>query len=155
MDSINKIDQTIRTIPINKSKSRNKIPISRRKIYSVERPNRLGNNEKTRRATLNFEQNINSLNSSINGENDNDNFKYKSISTNRKNNSLFENKNFNEYNNNSYSNSFLLNNYMKKANDQQLSYEINNIENLYQYYPSYNKSNRFSGNSSFAKINYI
>ena len=63
-----------------------------------------------------------------------------------------DDRNINEYNHN-YSNSFLLNNYIKKTNERK-DYEIKEIDNLFQYYPSYN-SNNFSGNSSFAKLNYV
>ena len=148
---IHKINNNSKTIQDKINKSRNeKISIIPRRNYSVERPNKLKKNEQIRRATFNLEKKLEMgyLDNSIN------NSKNNSIKNNRRNNSMIENnKNINEYNN-SYSNSFLLNNYIKNGNSPRFSYEINNIDNLYQYYPSYNKSNGFSGNSSFAKLNY-
>ena len=143
--------------PINKSRN-NKIQIDTRKVYSVERPNRVRNSQQIRqirRTTLNPEQKDNYLDSSINNRNEKRNLSY------NKNNSMFEiNKNKdnnlinNEYNN-SYSNSFLIRKLNNGNNQQTYSYVINDIDNLYQYYPSYNQSNGFSGNSTFSKLNYI
>ena len=117
--------------------------INNRKIYSVERPRRLRKNKEIRRNVYN----------SINNIENSKSCSYK------KNNSMIGSRNNNNdiYDNNlcgdSHLNSFLLRNNNKKENVQN-SYIINDVENLYQYYPSYNKSNGFSGNSSFSKINY-
>ena len=153
-NNISRIDKNhnnSNTIPENINKSRNnKIPINMRRNYSVERPNRLKKNEKIRKIAFNLEKKLEMdySNNSINNSKNNSN---KNI---RRNNSMIENnKNINEFNK-SYSNSFLLNNYIKNGNSQRFSYEINDIDNLYHYYPSYNKSNGFSGNSTFTKLNY-
>ena len=150
ISKIHKNKNNSNTIPEN-NKSRNiNIPINPKRNYSVERPNRLKKNEKIRRIAFNLDKKLEMdyLNNSINNSRNN------SINNNRRNNSMIENnKKINEFDN-SYSNSFLLNNYIKNGNSQRFSYEINDIDNFYQYYPSYNKSNGFSGNSCFAKLNY-
>ena len=144
------------TIPTKNNNSTNiNSTFKIKKFYLVERPNTKKKNEDIRSATFNLEKKLDYLNSSINRkdkDNNNDN-----KSNKRKNNSMIDLKNddriINEYNHN-YSNSFLLNNYIKKANEPK-DYEIKEIDNLLQHYPSYSKSNNFSGYSSFTKLNYI
>ena len=144
------------TIPTKNNNSTNiNSTFKIKKFYSVERPNTKKKNEDIRSATFNLEKKLDYLNSSINRkdkDNNNDN-----KSNKRKNNSMIDLKNddriINEYNHN-YSNSFLLNNYIKKANEPK-DYEIKEIDNLLQHYPSYSKSNNFSGYSSFTKLNYV
>ena len=113
-----------------------------RKIYSVERPNRIRNNQQIKRI-INPE---NYLDASINNRNKNKNLSY------NKNNSMIDIKNNKNFINNEYNNTYSL---RKLNNNQQYSYIINDTDNLYQYYPSYNKTNGFSGNSSFSKLNYV
>ena len=121
-----------------------------RKFYSVERPNRLKNDERTKRIFYPRNDNFNSSFNNLNNNKNNKSF------INERNNSMVDMKTYKNGGNynyiNSYSNSFLLNNY---KNNQKLSYVINDTDNLYQYYPSFNKTNNFSGKTFFSKLNYV
>ena len=138
---------------INNSRN-NPNPVNKRKIYSVERTNRMKKNFDIRKATFNLDKKLGYLNSSINT---NDTYNDNTNKNQRRNNSMINLKNdnriINEYNHN-YSNKYLLNNYIKNSNKPK-NYEIRDIDNLFQYYPSYNKANNFSGHSSYANLNYI
>ena len=125
-------------------------PKNIRKFYSVERPNRLRNDERNKRIFYPGKDNFNSSFNNLNNNKNNKSF------INERNNSMIDMKTYKNGGNynysNSYSNSFLLNNY---KNNQKLSYVINDTDNLYQYYPSFNKLNNFSGKSFFTKLNYV
>lgn len=122
-----------------------------RKYYSVERPNSSNYNDNFKRIGFN------SLKDNLNSSNINNGFDNNRSLINRRNYSTLDVKrNRNDNNTISYNynennlNRLLLNTY---NNNQRLSYIINDIDNLCQYYPSYNQKNNFSGRSFYSKYN--
>ena len=129
------------------SVNNNKKELHNRKVYSVEKPNRLRKTPEIKKSNLG--KKIDRPSHSFINNDDNKSTSY------RINNSMIDRTNDNNnLNNNGYPNAISLRNYNKNINDIQYSYVINDVDNLFQYYPSYNKSNGFSGNTSLSKINY-
>ena len=123
-----------------------------RKNFTVERQNRKRNYVQITRAIFSNERRIDNLDS-FNDNLDNKNKYIKKNNSMALINNYYKNNDFN-FNNNNYFNSLLIKN-PNYDNNSQYSYIINDSDNIYQYYPSYNKSNGFSGNSTFSKLNFL